>query len=85
MLLYCKGFKEGKTACCGSGPYRGTMSCGGKRGVTEYQLCDNVTDYVFFDSGHATERVYQQVSKLWWSHTPDVTARYINLKELFEV
>lgn len=73
-------------ACCGSGPYRGIMSCGGKRGVTEYQLCENVTDYVFFDSGHATERIYQQVSKLWWSHsTPDVTARYINLKELFEV
>ncbi|KAL6137369.1 PREDICTED: GDSL esterase/lipase 1-like [Fragaria vesca subsp. vesca] len=80
------GFKEGKMACCGSGPYRGIMSCGGKRGVTEYQLCENVTDYVFFDSGHATERIYQQVSKLWWSHsTPDVTARYINLKELFEV
>ncbi|XP_062025579.1 GDSL esterase/lipase 1-like [Rosa rugosa] len=79
------GFKEGKMACCGSGPYRGIMSCGGKRGVTEYQLCDNVTDYVFFDSGHATERIYQKVSKLWWSHTPDVTARYINLKELFEV
>lgn len=54
--------------------------------MTEYQLCENVTDYVFFDSGHATERIYQQVSKLWWSHsTPDVTARYINLKELFEV
>ncbi|XP_034207928.1 GDSL esterase/lipase 2-like [Prunus dulcis] len=70
------GFKEGKTACCGFGPYRAINTCGGKRGVTEYELCNNVTEYVFFDSGHPTERVYQQVSKLWWSH---------NLKELFEV
>ncbi|KAK9923838.1 hypothetical protein M0R45_032236 [Rubus argutus] len=79
------GFKEGKTACCGSGPYRGILSCGGKRGVTDYQLCDNVTEYVFFDSVHPTERVYQKVSELWWRHSPNVTGSYINLKELFEV
>ncbi|BFG24102.1 hypothetical protein CerSpe_103760 [Prunus speciosa] len=58
------GFKEGKVACCGSGQYRGIDSCGGKRGVTEYELCDNVSEYVYFDSGHPTERVYQHVSKL---------------------
>ncbi|XP_062014316.1 GDSL esterase/lipase 2-like [Rosa rugosa] len=74
------GFKEGKTACCGSGPYRGIGSCGGKRGVT-----DNVTEYVFFESNHPTERFYQKVSKLWWSHTPKQTETYIGLKELFEV
>ncbi|PRQ51701.1 putative SGNH hydrolase-type esterase domain-containing protein [Rosa chinensis] len=79
------GFKEAEMACCGSGPLRRISSCGGKRGVTEYQLCDNVTDYVYFDSGHPTERYNQKLSKLWWSHTPDVTGRYINLKELFEV
>ncbi|KAK2970482.1 hypothetical protein RJ640_023665, partial [Escallonia rubra] len=33
--------KEGKNACCGSGPYRGIDSCGGKRGITEYKLCTN--------------------------------------------
>ncbi|PQM33892.1 GDSL esterase/lipase 2 [Prunus yedoensis var. nudiflora] len=71
-------------ACCGSGPYRGIMSCGGKRG-SEFQLCDNVTEYVFFDSGHPTERVYQQISKLWWSGSPNVTKTSNNLKELFEV
>ncbi|KAM1113462.1 hypothetical protein ACFX2B_045580 [Malus domestica] len=70
------GFGEGKTACCGSGPYRAIYSCGGKRGVTKYQLCDNVTEYVFFDSFHPTEKVYRKLSKLWWRH---------NLKELFEV
>ncbi|CAL8130912.1 unnamed protein product [Prunus armeniaca] len=36
------GLKEGKVACCGSGQYRGIDSCGGKKGVTEYELCDNV-------------------------------------------
>lgn len=30
-----KGFEEGKVACCGSGPYRGILSCGAKRDVTE--------------------------------------------------
>lgn len=54
-----KGFKEGKTVCCGSGPYRGIESCGRKQGVTEYELCDNVTEYVFFDSNHPTERLFQ--------------------------
>ncbi|PRQ51705.1 putative carboxylesterase [Rosa chinensis] len=80
------GFKEGKVSCCGSGPYRGTMSCGGKRGVTEYQLCDNVNDYVFFDSAHPTDRANEQVSKYWWSHTtPNVKVPHVYLKELFEV
>ena len=85
LLLCCIGFKEGKTACCGSGPYGGILSCGAKRGVTDYELCDGVTEYVFFDSIHPTERVYQKVSELWWSHSPNVTGSYINLKELFEV
>ncbi|XP_021819953.1 GDSL esterase/lipase 1-like [Prunus avium] len=70
------GFKEGKMACCGSGAYRGIYSCGGKRSVTEYLLCDNATEFVFFDCAHPTERVNKQLSKLWWSN---------NLKELFEV
>nr|XP_011468589.1 PREDICTED: GDSL esterase/lipase 4-like [Fragaria vesca subsp. vesca] len=40
------GFKEGKAACCGSGPYGGIFSCGGKRSVTEYYwLCANVSMY----------------------------------------
>ncbi|XP_050383872.1 GDSL lipase-like [Argentina anserina] len=79
------GFKEGKSACCGSGPYGGIYSCGGKRGVTEYNLCANVSEYIFFDSFHPTERVYQQVSKLWWNRSPDAKEPYTNLKELFEV
>lgn len=63
----CKGFKEGKIACCGSGPYRGRPSCVGKRRIKEYELCSNVSEYVFFDSGHPTDRAYQQMGKLIWS------------------
>ncbi|TQD77599.1 hypothetical protein C1H46_036871 [Malus baccata] len=77
------GFKEGKVACCGSGPYRGVYSCGGRRGVKEYDLCDNVSEHLFFDSAHPTEMAYEQSAKLFWSGTPDFTAPY-NLKALFE-
>ncbi|XP_060675719.1 GDSL esterase/lipase 1-like [Ziziphus jujuba] len=77
------GFKEGKVACCGSGPYRGILSCGGRRGVTEYYLCDNVNEYVFFDSAHPTERAYKLLAQLAWSGEPSVTGSY-NFKALFE-
>ena len=43
LCLMCKDFKEGKTACCGWGPYRGLLSCGGKRTIKEYELCSNVS------------------------------------------
>nr|XP_023879344.1 GDSL esterase/lipase 2-like [Quercus suber] len=77
------GFTEGKIACCGTGPYRGTPSCGGKRSVKEYELCENVNDYVYFDSGHPSEKAYQQFAELIWSGTPNVSGPY-NLKTLFE-
>ncbi|KAJ7951445.1 GDSL esterase/lipase [Quillaja saponaria] len=75
------GFKERKAACCGSGPYRGYSSCGGKRGLREYELCGNVTEHVFFDS-HPTERASQYIAQLMWSGNPHVMGPY-NLKELF--
>ncbi|KAL6285304.1 hypothetical protein ACE6H2_009694 [Prunus campanulata] len=77
------GFEEGKAACCGSGPYGGIYSCGGKREVKEYDLCHNASEYVFFDSGHPTERVFQQFAKQFWSGTSNSTTSY-NLKALFE-
>ncbi|PON62549.1 Lipase [Trema orientale] len=77
------GFKEGMVACCGSGPYNGVLSCGGKRGVTEYSLCKNPNEYVFFDSGHLTDRAYQQFSEQAWSGDTNFTGPY-NLKALFE-
>ncbi|KAF3952618.1 hypothetical protein ACB098_11G157800 [Castanea mollissima] len=77
------GFTEGKIACCGTGPYKGIPSCGGRKTVKEYELCENISDYVFFDSGHPTEKAYQQFAELLWSGTPNITGPY-NLKTLFE-
>ncbi|XP_062086815.1 GDSL esterase/lipase 1-like [Humulus lupulus] len=77
------GFKEGKVACCGSGPYRGHASCGGRRGEKEYELCENVTDYVFFDFAHPTEKVNGQFATEAWSGKPGFSGTY-NLKALFK-
>ncbi|GLT60002.1 hypothetical protein SLA2020_327930 [Shorea laevis] len=76
------GLKEVNTACCGSGRYRGISSCGGKRGVTEFELCEDPNEYLFFDSGHFTDKVNGQIAELMWSGYPNVTGP-CNLKELF--
>ncbi|XP_049387956.1 GDSL esterase/lipase 5-like [Solanum stenotomum] len=78
------GFKISETACCGTGPFRGVLSCGGKRQVKEYELCNNVKDYLFFDSSHPSEKAYQKYTELLWNGTPDVVAPY-NLKSFFEL
>ncbi|CAK7338924.1 unnamed protein product [Dovyalis caffra] len=36
------GFKEVKMACCGSGPYRGYITCG----LEDYELCEDVSQYL---------------------------------------
>ncbi|KAM7483936.1 hypothetical protein LguiB_008519 [Lonicera macranthoides] len=77
------GFKEGGRACCGSGPFRGQNSCGGKRGIKEYELCKNPSEYLFFDSGHPTEFASQQAAGLFWSGTSYITWPH-SLKQLFQ-
>ncbi|KAI6700343.1 hypothetical protein NL676_014667 [Syzygium grande] len=61
------GFKEAKTACCGSGLYRANSTCGGQRGVKEYSLCRHPEKYVFFDSGHPSDKANQQYAQLMWN------------------
>ncbi|KAF5466287.1 hypothetical protein F2P56_016228 [Juglans regia] len=78
------GFKEGEIACCGTGPYRGLWSCGGKRPVKEYEVCGNPREYVFFDSAHPSEKTHQQLAELMWSGPPNLIGPY-NLKALFEL
>ncbi|XP_042946681.1 GDSL esterase/lipase 2-like isoform X1 [Carya illinoinensis] len=78
------GFKEGEIACCGTGPYRGLWSCGGKRRVKEYEVCGNPREYVFFDSAHPSEKTHQQLAELMWSGPPNLIGPY-NLKALFEL
>ncbi|CAH1418150.1 unnamed protein product [Lactuca virosa] len=76
------GFKVGDSSCCGSGPLRGIYNCGGKRGIREFQLCDNPDDYVFFDAPHPSEAASRQFAEHFWNGDSKVTSPY-NLKALF--
>lgn len=78
------GFKDVTTACCGSGLYRGIYSCGGKRGVEEYELCENPDENFFFDSIHLSEKAYQQLAKEMWSGGSDILWPH-NIKQLFQI
>ncbi|KAK7285684.1 hypothetical protein RJT34_20462 [Clitoria ternatea] len=77
------GLKEGSVACCGSGAYRGYYSCGGKRAVKDYELCDNPNEYVLFDSVHPTQRTDEIISQLIWSGNQSIAGPY-NIKTLFQ-
>ncbi|EEF29143.1 GDSL esterase/lipase 2 isoform X1 [Ricinus communis] len=75
------GFKEANVACCGAGLYRGILSsCGLVKG---YEVCDDVSDYVFFDSVHSTEKTYKQLAKLIWTGGHNVS-KPCNLKTMVE-
>ncbi|QHO52320.1 hypothetical protein HN51_021267 [Arachis hypogaea] len=63
------GLKEGKSACCGSGAFRGEYSCGGKRGNKHFELCDKPNEYLFWDSYHLTESAYKQLATRMWAYT----------------
>uniref|UniRef100_A0A9I9CM56 Uncharacterized protein n=1 Tax=Cucumis melo TaxID=3656 RepID=A0A9I9CM56_CUCME len=39
------GTKEVKSGCRGSGAFRGKSSCGGMRGIKEYELCKNPEEH----------------------------------------
>ncbi|KAG2246233.1 hypothetical protein Bca52824_085861 [Brassica carinata] len=74
------GFKEVKKACCGSGPFWGSRTCGYQEGMSHgYELCDNVSDYMFFDGSHTTEKANQQTAELMWDGPSDLVGPY-NLK-----
>ncbi|XP_062088462.1 GDSL esterase/lipase 5-like [Humulus lupulus] len=77
------GFKEGKSACCGTGEFRGVFSCGGKRIVKEYQLCENPSDHVFWDSFHLTEMVHKQFADEMWTG-PQTSLGPYTMKDLFQ-
>ena len=69
-------------ACCGTGPFGGIFTCGGTKKVTDYQLCDDADDYVWWDSFHPTERIHQQFAKALWNGPPFSVGPY-NLEDLF--
>ncbi|CAA0829451.1 GDSL esterase/lipase 5 [Striga hermonthica] len=61
------GFKDGGSACCGSGRFNGEFSCGGKRPIKEFSLCPKPSEYVFWDSFHLTEHAYGQITSQIWN------------------
>ena len=69
-------------ACCGNGPYRGFSGCGSQ--TMSYELCENPSDFLYFDLVHPTEKAYEQFAKLFWNGSSDITGPY-NLKSLFEL
>ncbi|KAA0053543.1 GDSL esterase/lipase 2-like [Cucumis melo var. makuwa] len=77
------GLKEGKVACCGSGPFRGYFSCGGRNGE-EYKLCNNPSQHLFFDATHFTDKANQLYAELLWNGNLQTIKPY-NLKTLFHV
>ncbi|XP_022159717.1 GDSL esterase/lipase 1-like [Momordica charantia] len=78
------GMKEVKSGCCGIGPLKGTNSCGGKRGIKEYELCGNPEEYVFFDATHGTHTLYQIIAQIMWNGTSNITTP-LNVKSLFYI
>uniref|UniRef100_A0A0A0LEG2 Uncharacterized protein n=1 Tax=Cucumis sativus TaxID=3659 RepID=A0A0A0LEG2_CUCSA len=76
------GLKEVKSACCGSGIYRGIQSCGGKGDVKEYELCKNPKEHLFFDSNHGSEKAYQILAEMAWNGDSN-TSTPVNVKSLF--
>ncbi|KAL8171584.1 hypothetical protein V2J09_023388 [Rumex salicifolius] len=89
---YKYGYKEGKSACCGSGKLRATFSCGRTKAKGGFKVCKNVKDYVFWDSFHLTEMAYKQLADQMWTYnytskSPLHSAQLgaYNLKTLFHL
>ncbi|CAK9324760.1 unnamed protein product [Citrullus colocynthis] len=75
------GLKEGKEACCGTGRFRGVFSCGGRRGVKEFEVCRNPNEHVFWDSYHLTENLHKQLAHEMWTGS---STSHSSLKDLFQ-
>ncbi|KAI3417068.1 Lipase_GDSL domain-containing protein [Psidium guajava] len=75
------GFQDGVNACCGSGPYGGVFTCGGKQ-AAEYKLCENPEDHIWWDSFHPTEKIHEQFAKALWDGPASAVGPH-NLRDLF--
>ncbi|KAK6944688.1 GDSL lipase/esterase [Dillenia turbinata] len=82
IISHTHRFKDGVTACCGTGPYGGIFTCGGTKNVTEYHLCEHADEYVWWDSFHASERIHEQCARAIWSGPSNSVGPY-SLEDLF--
>ncbi|WCJ39329.1 GDSL lipase [Euphorbia peplus] len=67
------GFMVGNASCCS-----------GRCGIEPYELCNNTSEYVYFDNAHPTQAVNMLLSNLMWSGDPTFSIPY-NFKQLFEL
>ncbi|RRT47086.1 hypothetical protein B296_00053975, partial [Ensete ventricosum] len=57
ICCVCAGFKVSTKGCCGTGTIEVTLLCNSKTTT----VCSDVTDYVFWDSYHPTEKAYKVI------------------------
>nr|XP_043639606.1 GDSL lipase-like [Erigeron canadensis] len=55
-----------------------------KGGIKEFAICDNVNDYLFFDSVHLTQVANHQYADMFWSGGDSNLTMPYNLKTLFQ-
>ena len=86
---YPTGIKHVYGACCGAPPpLNGGSQCGRKykaQDGTIYNstLCQNVSEYLFWDGLHMTQKVYEAVAQKMWNGGP-LFMQPISLKYLVE-
>lgn len=78
------GLKEGKSACCGSGAYRGSGCGGGFSGKEKYEVCSNPSEYLWFDGGHTTDMANNRLAQLIWNGSPQHITGPFTVKQLFQ-
>ncbi|CAL9231644.1 unnamed protein product [Arabidopsis halleri] len=49
----------------------------------DFELCENVSDYMFFDSSHTTEKANRHTAESMWDGPSDLVGPF-NLKTLFQ-
>lgn len=52
-------------------------------GIKEYEVCENSSEYLFFDSFHPNEVASRQFAEIFWNGDSKITEPY-DLKAFFE-
>lgn len=73
------GFSDTKNACCGSGLFNTSVTCG--KTTPQDLFCNDTNAYVFWDGTHPTERFYAMASHQIWTGNSSVIYPY-NLSNL---
>lgn len=60
------GFNETKRGCCGSGTFEMGKTCKGQT------ICDNPSNYMYFDAVHPTEKLYKVIADVALNEIGDV-------------